>query len=71
MFHSPKLVRQALQTCAARTISQRPDILKQWEYMFAYMFFQLRYTHLGLSTRASHCTDFIRIHLEDHLNGSD
>ena len=27
----------ALQTCAARTISQRPDMLKQWEYVFAYV----------------------------------
>ena len=34
----PKLVRQALQqTCVARTISQRPNILKEWEYIIAYV----------------------------------
>ena len=49
-FHNPKLVQQALQTCVARTISQRPDILKQREYIIAYVL---------SATRASHCIKFI------------
>ena len=59
--------------CKPAQLELYPSAPTSWNNgsTFLPMFFQLRYTHLGLSTRASHCTGFIRFHLEDHLNGSD
>ena len=59
--------------CKPAQLELYPSAPTSWNNgsTFLPMFFQLRYAHLGLSTGASHCTGFIRFHLEDHLNGSD
>ena len=59
--------------CKPAQLELYPSAPTSWNNgsTFLPMLFQLRYAHLGLSTGASHCTGFIRFHLEDHLNGSD